>query len=550
MAFDIDSARKAGYSDSEIADHLGSSSGFDTQKARSSGYSDGDIISHLNNNSRSNTSSDDPAEGMTLNVAGLDTGIKLPKALANGLAGAGKAFMDAGRGLGIVDSADESTKAAEKKMMSSTAGKVGNIAGGAAILAPTALIPGANTVGGAALVNGLANAALTEGGLAERGKSALAGAAGGALGQSVMRGISRVVKPETAPEVKQLIDDGISLTPGQIMGGAARRMEDAMTSVPIIGDAIKAAQRRGIEDFNKVALSRAVNPIGGEVQGVGREAVESAKQQLGKAYDDLLPSMQANTLEPQFVQNMSNLRGLAASLPEREAKQFDTIVARELEQRLAPNGVLSGDNLKAAQAGLRDQANGFSTATDGYQRQLGGALKQAEQEVRDLVVRSSPDKAAELAKVNEGYANFKRIQRAAAGVGAQDGVFTPAQLQSAVKALDKSKDKARFSEGNALMQDLTDAAKSRLSQTVPDSGTPFRLATMATLGAGAFNPLIPLSAIAGSAGYTKAGQKAITALLTKRPEIAQWIAESIKNRGGQIAQTLGGATALSSQSRK
>lgn len=114
-----------------------------------------------------------------------------------------------------------------------------------------------------------------------------------------------------------------------------------------------------------------------------------------------------------------------------------------------------------------------------------------------------------------------------------------------MKALDKSKDKARFAQGDALMQDLTDAGKARLAQTVPDSGTPFRLATMATLGAGAFNPLIPLSALAGAAGYTKAGQKAITALLTERPEMANQLAAMLRNQGAPAARTLAGAAALS-----
>lgn len=47
MAFDIDGARKAGYSDAEIADHLAQQSRFDAKQARKAGYSNGDIITHL-----------------------------------------------------------------------------------------------------------------------------------------------------------------------------------------------------------------------------------------------------------------------------------------------------------------------------------------------------------------------------------------------------------------------------------------------------------------------------------------------------------------------
>ena len=47
MNFDIEGARKAGYSDSEIADHLASSAKFDSAAARKAGYSDAEIIGHL-----------------------------------------------------------------------------------------------------------------------------------------------------------------------------------------------------------------------------------------------------------------------------------------------------------------------------------------------------------------------------------------------------------------------------------------------------------------------------------------------------------------------
>ena len=47
MPFDVQGARKAGYSNREIADYLASQKKFDTTGARKAGYSDEDIISHL-----------------------------------------------------------------------------------------------------------------------------------------------------------------------------------------------------------------------------------------------------------------------------------------------------------------------------------------------------------------------------------------------------------------------------------------------------------------------------------------------------------------------
>ena len=45
--FDVEAARKAGYSDAEIADHLAQSRGFDAPAARKAGYSDSELIAHL-----------------------------------------------------------------------------------------------------------------------------------------------------------------------------------------------------------------------------------------------------------------------------------------------------------------------------------------------------------------------------------------------------------------------------------------------------------------------------------------------------------------------
>lgn len=47
MAFDVEGARQAGYSDTEIADHLAETSKFDAAAARKAGYSDAELIKQL-----------------------------------------------------------------------------------------------------------------------------------------------------------------------------------------------------------------------------------------------------------------------------------------------------------------------------------------------------------------------------------------------------------------------------------------------------------------------------------------------------------------------
>lgn len=72
MAFDVEGARKAGYSDAEIAAFLAKSSNYDLKAAKSAGYSDGDVIAHLAGTKR-------PAANAIPGVVNPTTGAEVPK---------------------------------------------------------------------------------------------------------------------------------------------------------------------------------------------------------------------------------------------------------------------------------------------------------------------------------------------------------------------------------------------------------------------------------------------------------------------------------------
>lgn len=394
---------------------------------------------------------------------------------------------------------------------------IGTLAGAAAGLAPMAMIPGANTVAGGAAYGALQGALLTPGDLRERAIAGGLGAAGGAFGASVAKAASAASPITTNPNAAVLAKEGIRLTPGQNAGGWLKALEDKATSIPFVGDIIQGARQRGVEDLNRAALKRATLP-GGSVNEIGHQGVQDARQALGQAYDQVLSKSSANAMEPQFIQNMANLRALVSNLPAKEQKAFDAIIAREFDDgtRVAQNGLINSENLQAVKRGLDAAVDRFSRSNDAYQAELGQALKQARQEFLDLIGRANPQNAQELSQINKAYANFKRVQRAASSVATQEGVFTPAQLNNAVKALDKSKDKRAFSEGAALMQDLAGAAKQSMTSGVPDSGTAGR--TLANI----MNPINwPGMAVSGAASipvsmmYSKPGMQAINTLYNR-----------------------------------
>jgi hypothetical protein len=444
------------------------------------------------------------------------------------IAGAGTAPALAWEGLkGLVGKTNP--EQVQNQRIISQSAPVGSLAGNVAMLAPTAMIPGVNTVVGAGLVGTTTGALLTPGDLVERSKASILGGLGGMGGAGLSSAISRKLPSALDPNVLLLSKEGIQLTPGQNAGGSLKSFEDKATSIPILGNIINNARKGGIEDFNRAAIARATLP-GMQVSGVGNQAIQDIRQGLGQSYDSILSKSSANALDPQYVANMSNLRSLVASLPSREAKSFDSILSREVGDRMAPNGMINAENLQAVKSGLGEQIKNFSGSNDAYQRQLGQALKQANAEFRDLVSRSNPQNAKDLQAVDLAYANFKRLQRASSGVGAEEGVFTPAQLHNAVKAMDKTKDKRAFSEGDALLQDLTSAGKAVMPSKIPDSGTAGRM----------MNNLFSLGGLTSTAGglaaampaylaYSRPGSAAINALINSRVPVSNLLQSSIQN---------------------
>ena len=382
--------------------------------------------------------------------------------------------------------------------------------------------------------------------MSQKGMQGAVGAPLALAGRGIGGMIAKAVSPQVAPGVAGLMKEGVTPTIGQILGGGYAATENKLTSVPVIGDLIRNAQRRSVEGFNSAAYNRALNPIGQSADSLGlqpgREGVEGVRNALSTAYDSVLPKLSFK-VDGQFVNDFNQLKTLASNLPAPQAAQFNKILQNTFMSKLGPQGTMDGIALKGVESDLGSLSKGYSKDSLYDNQQLGDALRQAQDNIRSNLTRNNPQYADALQKINQGYANFAIIRKAASGLGAGEGVFTPAQLQSAVKASDMSVGKGRFATGNALMQDLSEPGKGVMT-SYPDSGTagrnmvgalaagsgpivggmmthPFAttLATGGTLGA----------TLLGSAPYTGLGQKAAAAILTKRPAIAAGLASGIRS---------------------
>jgi hypothetical protein len=432
--------------------------------------------------------------------------------------------------------ADE-TKRLDASLMRDPWAVGGNIAGGAVT---SSVLPGGPVVQG--MTAGYLRP--TAGDESVAANMAL-GAGGGYLGNKIAKGLGRLVSPNVAPEVRRLADAGVTMTPGQILGGAANKVEQRATSLPIMGDAIANARRRSVEDVNRVAINRALDPIGEKLPKgmLGRDAVQYADDALGSAYEAVLPKLTTQA-DQAFMQEVQTLRGMVqgGNMGPAEAQQFNRLLQDKVLSKFMGQNAVTGQTMKGMESDLGRLGSSYMRDPSADKRQLGGAILELQASLRDLVQRSNPEFAEQLSKINAGWANFKRVQRAAGSVAAEDGIFSPAQLQNAVKALDRSKDKARFAEGRALMQDLSDSAKKVLGPNVPDSGTPGRLMNAATIASSVVQPHIPAGLLAGGLGYSAPAVKMLQKVLIERPEAAPLIAAEL-NRLAPYVGLLGAATA-------
>lgn len=406
---------------------------------------------------------------------------------------------------------------------------VGNLIAGAPVAAALPVGAGlslAARTGLSALGGGVAGTLQpvtnTEDFWAEKAKQAGTGAAFGAVAAPITAGIARILSPKSSPQVQTLMNKGVTPTPGQVLGGAFKTSEEKLTSVPLLGDAIKAGQRRAIRQFNSAALDEALAPIGVKVPAnmIGRSAMQHADDALGSAYDDVLNRIGAPAVDDQMLSELANLRALIRNQPKGIADRLDTIIENEILSR-TQDGRLTGEAIKAAEHNLGDLARGLRRNQDFDTSKLGDAVLETQRVLRSWLERAAPEGVAQrLRDVNGAWARFLRVQRAATGLGAEEGVFTAAQLQNAVKALDPGKRKGGFARGSALMQDLSEPAKTVLTQQVPDSGTPGRLLGSLLLGGAAsgatfLNPAFGASLLPMVA-YAPGAQRAVATLLAGR----------------------------------
>lgn len=429
----------------------------------------------------------------------------------------------------------------------------GNLLGGAPI---AAMVPtGASTLAGRAALGAAGGAAgalmapvTEEGSFAEqKAKQAALGATLGGAAPVVTNAVGAAVRGVTDPVRQRLADAGVTMTPGQILGGALQRAEDKLTSVPVLGDFIKNAQGRSLDSFNRATYNNALNEIGQSIPdsvGTGSSAVGYVNKKIGDVYKSIQPRASFVSDQP-FQAELGTIRSELAQNAPSALAQFDNIVDNQITKKLA-NGAMTGEqwgNTRSSIARIaRDRVIGNATPDD---RILSSALDDLGEAVNNAVGRASPqDILPTLANANSAWARYKQIERAAGAVGASnnENMFTAAQFANAVR---KQATAAQKATNTGLSGQLASDATAVLGSKYPDSGTIGRGLLTGTLAAGAGQTIAPGVAIPaavavgiGSLPYTTTGQKLAQALLMNRPQGAGATADIIQQIGPRLGALL------------
>lgn len=402
-------------------------------------------------------------------------------------------------------------------------------------LALTAGLPAAATMlgrvgvgaAGGAISGALSPVTQGENFAAEKAKQMGVGVLAGGAVPVVTGAVSRIISPRASvnPDVLKLKAEGVTPTIGQALGGRMNAAEEKLMSIPVLGDAISSARTASREQFNNAAINRAVAPIGARVEGTGQAAVKEAGDLLSATYDRAKSMLGGFPIDQQAAQQLGNLRAMARSgLEGRERKTVEKYFSDYLQKP-----ALTAESFKELDSKLTADIARYSKSSDAYQQKVGDALAEVQKIITDNAKRANP-KAAELFnKADAGWAQLVRIEGASKAAHNSGGVFTPAQLNMAIKGADNSVRDRATARGTALMQDLGQAGQNVLGNKVPNSGTFDRGAMgAATLGGSAYlDPLALTGLLGASAMYLPPMRSLLSGAVTSRPQFAQPVANAL-----------------------
>lgn len=446
---------------------------------------------------------------------------------------------------------------------------LGNVLGSAA---PASLLARIGTGAKAAAATGAATSVATQpvldaeaNLLEEKAKQAGVGLVGGVVGQKAAGALGRILSPQVSAQEAAVRGVGVTPTIGESLGGTVRKVEDFIAGVPGLGEFVKDAKLRAIDQWNKGTINKALSNLPDDIkipkEIFGGEAVAFANQAVSKAYDDLYSKM-TYTLGKETNNKLASLTQSKTLTPDQQGivqKALDSFLFSKLDTPLAGSSLMNapaklssvdGPTMKAIESDLKSYAYGLLKKTQGQTAddiKAGEALLDVVGTLKKDFYRQNANKVnvKDLLKLDKAYSEMSVITDASAR--AEAGLFTPTQLMQASKANARKVSTRAFGEGRAVLQKDAQAAKEIIGDG--KAGLVSRIGGLGAAGVGIAAGLGPTAAVIGTTAgvYSKTGQKLIDKLISERPELARQLGEGLFNQralgavgGGAIVPRLFG----------
>ena len=470
------------------------------------------------------------------------------------LTGVGNKVIDLGRGAAQItgihpggfggDQDIAESRQLNKALGKSTAGTLGKATGD--------VLPFMMTGGGATIPSLIAKSAAMSaldptGENDSRTKNIVLGAVGGAVGGAIGKGLGKIAggfKPSS--DAAALMKQGIQPTLGQgidktgMLGKGISKAEEATTSLPLLGGITRNARDRALREGMKTAIAQAEDKtLNVTAKGaVGHEAIANLKESFNGAYSKAMEGHKL-ALKPELTQKIvDTVKDQSKFVNDAERKSIFTGL-QGLFDKVKPdaNGRYLASDIHHIESALKTQARSLPFGDDKAK-----ILSEVQKVIANYRTTNLPQEVGEVIKrLDSKYLNFVRLRKAAEGVGAEHGEFSPAQLYNAATVLGKKS--GQSSQGKAPMQKLAAQMKSTLSDKLGDSGTAPRMLTNKLLAGGVLEGMgiFNLPAYGGlvatmAAGSTSPMQKALLGGVKGQQELAKAISKN------KLAAALGYST--------
>lgn len=372
--------------------------------------------------------------------------------------------------------------------------------------------------------------------LAGKVEQAGLGAVVGRLGSSFANALTPTLKPGT----RELLREGIPVTPGQAyegtFGNLFRQIEKLdIPTMRVEKDAVNQAFTKSIG--NEV-LKSIDDKLPASVTN-GQQIFGYIQNKLTQYYDDALAKIGTVKADDDFVNSLQGVVGTAKSelSSAKLSKGFENFIRANIINRFDESTV-SGKDLKQIESIFRKKIDSLK-GTDYDSIVLKTAYDDAYKAVKGLISRN--DSTGSVAKANEAWMKRARIMEAVnknvAEAEGMVGTFSPAEL---AKVAAKQGGKAESARGTAPLQEQATRALNVVGDTTGEAAK-FRNVMIAGkltgLGAlGLFAPSIAVPILTASGMTYKAAQALMSDPSATRLAVQKAIQENPQLLGNIASQ--------------